>query len=67
MARLITKLKQVAQGLTDMYQPSKHYMRGPGPKWRAKHGSLAKNNGGDSRLVVASSDLTRVSPDARRA
>ena len=20
------------------YQPEAHYMRGPGPKWRAKHG-----------------------------
>jgi hypothetical protein len=22
---------------TDKYWPGKHYMRGPGPKWRAKH------------------------------
>jgi hypothetical protein len=22
----------------DSYQPERHYMRGPGPKWRAKHG-----------------------------
>jgi hypothetical protein len=21
------------------YRPEKHYMRGPGPKWREKHGS----------------------------
>lgn len=67
MARLITKLKQMAQGLTGRYEPAKHYMRGPGPAWHKEHGSLAKNNGGDSRLVVASSDLTRVSPDARSA
>jgi len=20
------------------YKPERHYMRGPGPKWRAKHG-----------------------------
>jgi len=20
------------------YRPERHYMRGPGPKWRAKHG-----------------------------
>jgi len=20
------------------YRPEQHYMRGPGPKWRAKHG-----------------------------
>jgi hypothetical protein len=22
---------------TDRYRPEAHYMRGPGPKWRAKH------------------------------
>jgi hypothetical protein len=22
----------------DPYRPELHYMRGPGPKWRAKHG-----------------------------
>jgi hypothetical protein len=24
--------------MTDRYRPELHYMRGPGPKWRAKHG-----------------------------
>jgi len=24
--------------LHDPYRPELHYMRGPGPKWRAKHG-----------------------------
>ena len=24
--------------LADPYRPELHYMRGPGPKWRAKHG-----------------------------
>jgi hypothetical protein len=23
----------------DGYRPERHYMRGPGPKWRAKHGA----------------------------
>jgi hypothetical protein len=23
--------------VTDPYRPERHYMRGPGPKWRAKH------------------------------
>jgi len=23
--------------LLDPYRPERHYMRGPGPKWRAKH------------------------------
>ena len=24
-------------GLSDPYRPERHYMRGPGPKWREKH------------------------------
>jgi hypothetical protein len=39
--RLVTRLAAMAHGawqsLTDPYQPELHYMRGPGPKWRAKH------------------------------
>ena len=26
----------------DSYRPELHYMRGPGPKWRAKHGLATK-------------------------
>jgi hypothetical protein len=29
--------KQMAR-LSDPYRPERHYMRGPGPKWREKHG-----------------------------
>jgi hypothetical protein len=29
--------KQMAR-LFDPYRPELHYMRGPGPKWREKHG-----------------------------
>ena len=29
--------KEIAR-LFDTYRPERHYMRGPGPKWRAKHG-----------------------------
>lgn len=50
----------------EFYEPALHYMRGrPGPACRAaKRSSLPQpQNGSDSRLVVASSDLTRVSPD----
>ena len=25
------------KALFDTYRPERHYMRGPGPKWRAKH------------------------------
>jgi hypothetical protein len=28
--------------LFDSYRPERHYMRGPGPKWRAKHQNIAQ-------------------------
>ena len=28
----------LARQLFDPYRPELHYMRGPGPKWREKHG-----------------------------
>jgi hypothetical protein len=27
----------LARDLFDPYRPERHYMRGPGPKWQAKH------------------------------
>jgi hypothetical protein len=29
--------RAVAGDLLNTYHPERHYMRGPGPKWRAKH------------------------------
>ena len=29
--------RSLKQALFDTYRPELHYMRGPGPKWRAKH------------------------------
>ena len=29
---------EIAETLADSYRPELHYMRGPGPKWREKHG-----------------------------
>jgi hypothetical protein len=30
-------LQNLTKGLFDTYRPELHYMRGPGPKWHAKH------------------------------
>jgi hypothetical protein len=30
--------KGLVRALTGRYRPELHYMRGPGPKWRAKNG-----------------------------
>jgi hypothetical protein len=32
-------LHNLAMDVRDSYRPELHYMRGPGPKWRAKHPS----------------------------
>jgi hypothetical protein len=29
---------EITETLADTYRPELHYMRGPGPKWREKHG-----------------------------
>ena len=31
--------RELGQALFDTYRPELHYMRGPGPKWREKHGA----------------------------
>jgi len=35
-ARFGKLLRDLAKALFDPYRPELHYMRGPGPKWRAK-------------------------------
>ena len=35
--------RTLAKDIADPYRPELHYMRGPGPKWREKHGMTAKN------------------------
>ena len=40
--------KDLVQAFTDPYRPELHYMRGPGPAWRAKHGQPpAQERAGD--------------------
>jgi hypothetical protein len=36
-ANLAEIFHTLARDLFDPYRPEHHYMRGPGPKWRAKH------------------------------
>jgi hypothetical protein len=36
-ADLADLFQNLASGLFDTYRPELHYMRGPGPKWHAKH------------------------------
>jgi hypothetical protein len=40
LRRAATKLRGlIPSALTDSYRPELHYMRGPGPKWRERHGA----------------------------
>ena len=34
--------QKLTSSLFDPYRPELHYMRGPGPKWRAKHGQIER-------------------------
>jgi hypothetical protein len=36
-ARDLADLARILKALFDPYRPELHYMRGPGPKWHAKH------------------------------
>jgi hypothetical protein len=40
--RLGSAIAVRAPGLFDSYRPELHYMRGPGPKWREKHGLIPR-------------------------
>jgi hypothetical protein len=40
LSRTLRELLQIPGYRAGAYRPDLHYMRGPGPKWRAKYGSL---------------------------
>ena len=40
MAMIVQLGKELLRAFTDPYRPERHYMRGPGPRWRAKHGAV---------------------------
>ncbi|MCC6887199.1 MAG: hypothetical protein IT536_01465 [Hyphomicrobiales bacterium] len=47
------------RAMLDPYRPELHYMRGPGPKWRAKHAVSHAAAPADTRSVPG---LARVNP-----
>ena len=40
-SKTLRRLWRACLGGEGAYRPDLYYMRGPGPKWRAKYGSLA--------------------------
>ena len=49
---LLTFLFPSAYGPLAKYRPQDHYMRGPGPKWREKHGRNKEAAGFVQRPVI---------------
>jgi hypothetical protein len=43
--------RSLAKALFDPYRPELHYMRGPGPKWHAKHDPAPAAIDGDTMLA----------------
>jgi hypothetical protein len=41
LAAELADLGRALRSLLDPYRPELHYMRGPGPKWHAKHSAPA--------------------------
>jgi len=40
---IMTSWHKLIKGARDGYKPELHYMRGPGPKWHAKHRGQAES------------------------
>ena len=53
LAEIADLLQNLAKALYDPYRPELHYMRGPGPKWHAKHDRVTSD-------LVAMPALVRV-------
>lgn len=49
---VVRNIRRWDRNLFESYRPELHYMRGPGPKWREKHGPAPA--GTDARGAVAS-------------
>lgn len=41
LKRLSARWRRFVEIVTDPYRPELHYMRGPGPKWHARHRQVA--------------------------
>jgi hypothetical protein len=46
LTALVKRIHDLFDPVLDSYRPELHYMRGPGPRWREKHGMTARNRRG---------------------
>jgi hypothetical protein len=44
--------RELLEAFFDPYRPELHYMRGPGPKWRKKHGAPEPKRSGAAVQAV---------------
>jgi hypothetical protein len=42
----------LVHNLSDPYRPERHYMRGPGPKWRMKHAFAMRRSAGAGAVTA---------------
>ena len=42
LAAMIAHCQALIDSIGNPYRPELHYMRGPGPKWRAKHQAMQR-------------------------
>jgi hypothetical protein len=40
LSEIVRSAGDLIRDLSNPYRPERHYMRGPGPKWRARHRAL---------------------------
>ena len=52
-AALAMAWRSLCRDAFDHYRPELHYMRGPGPKWHAKHGIAAEPTAPVGRAATA--------------
>ena len=56
MGSLFKVVWGLIRDLTGLYRPERHYMRGPGPAWRAKHPKPRSGRGASRSLRLRRED-----------
>ena len=56
VTRLADSVEKLWDAVFEPYKPERHYMRGPGPKWRAKHRSSSSESGVGSHVSAGRDD-----------
>jgi hypothetical protein len=52
LSKALREVWRLSGGGTGAYRPDLHYMRGPGPKWHAKYGTLVTKTSAPSAAAA---------------